>query len=53
VFDDESFLEAVDCIFARHAASHKEYCHIPRAVIFKEFEVQSDVWQGAIEYADD
>jgi hypothetical protein len=53
VFDDESFLEAVDCILARHAASHEKYCHISQAVIFEEFEVQFDVWQGAIEYADD
>jgi hypothetical protein len=52
VFDDDSFLEAVDCIFARHATSHEKYCHISRAVIFKEFKAQFDVWQGAIEYAD-
>jgi hypothetical protein len=54
VFDGESFLESVDCMLARHAASHKKYCHISRrAVIFVEFEAQFDVWQGAIEYADD
>jgi hypothetical protein len=53
VFDDESFLEAVDCIFARHAASHEEYCHISGAVIFKKFKAQFDVWQGAVKYADD
>jgi hypothetical protein len=40
----------VDYIFARHATSHKEYCHISRAVIFKEFKAQFDVWQGAGQY---
>jgi hypothetical protein len=30
-----------------------QYCHISRAVIFEEFKAQFDVWQGAVEYADD